>query len=103
MPIPGGELEPDVMVRGELAPVGAHETDKEEKNADDDVGAMKAGAHEEGGAIDRVLEAEWCVDVFVTLGEDEQHAKRDAECKKELELRAVSLAQLIMGHVDRGA
>src|ERR1700733_16141319 len=101
MPVPSGELESDVMLWGELAPIGAHETDKEEDHADDDVGAMKAGRHEEGRAVDRILKAEWRVDIFVTLGEDEQHAKRDPEREKGLEFPAIPLAQLIVGDIHR--
>src|ERR1700722_2459291 len=103
MPVPGGELEPNVMLWSELAPEGAHETDKEEDHADNDMRAVKAGRHEESGAIDRILKAERRVDIFVTLGEHEQHAEGDAEREEDLELAAVALAQIVMGDIDRGA
>src|SRR6185312_16806074 len=91
MPVPGGELEPDVVARSELAEPGAQQAGRQENHADDDVRAVKAGRHEEGRAIDRVLEVERRVDVFVSLGEDEQHAERDPERQKILELRTVPL------------
>src|SRR5277367_1750097 len=101
MPIPGRELEADVMARRKLADPGPRQTDEQEDDADDDVGAVKSGGHEEGRAIDRVLEAERRVDVFVRLGEDEQNAKGDPEREEILEFLAVALTQLIMGDVDR--
>src|SRR5580658_2486732 len=59
MPVPGRELEPDVMARRKLAGPSAREANEQENHADDDVRAMKAGRHEEGRAIDRILEGEW--------------------------------------------
>src|SRR5689334_8711006 len=85
MPIPGGELKPDVVSGREGPPIRAQETYKEENHADDDMRAVKAGRHEERRAVDRVLKAERRVDVLVGLGEHEQHAKGDANSQKELE------------------
>src|SRR5271168_71877 len=100
MPIPGCELESDVVARRELADPGAHQTDEQEYDADDDVGPMKAGGHEEGRAVDRVLEAERRVDIFVPLGEHEQRAKRDPEREEILEFPPVAFAQFVVGDVD---
>ena len=93
MPVPRGELEPDVVARSELAHEGAHETDKKEDHADNDMRAVEAGRHEEGRAIDRILKAERRVDIFICLGEHEQHAEGDPERKKILEFLPVALSQ----------
>src|SRR5579863_1447377 len=103
MPVPGGELEPDMVARSELAEPGAQQAGGQENHADDDMRAVKAGGHEEGRAVDRVLEVERRVDVFVSLGEDEEHPQRDPERQKILELRTVPLAQIIVSDVDRRA
>src|ERR1700693_3987708 len=103
MPVPGGELEPDVVLWGELAPEGADETDKEENHADDDVCAVKAGRHEESGAVDRILKGKWRVDIFVSLREHEQQAKGDPQGEEGLEFASVPFAQLVVSDIDRGA
>src|SRR6476619_3652890 len=64
VPVPGGEFEAEMLPRGEVAPIGPQQADDEEDRADDDVGAMEAGRHEEGGAVDVALEAEAGVAVF---------------------------------------
>ena len=43
------------------------------------------------------------MDIFIGLGEDEQHAESDPEREKDLEFPAVALAQLVVGDIDRGA
>src|SRR5271163_111836 len=43
MPIPGGELESEVVARRELADPGARQADEQKDDADDHMGAVKAG------------------------------------------------------------
>src|ERR1700685_3364184 len=51
VPVPGAELEAEMLGRGELAGHGTEQADDQESRADDDVGAMEAGRHEERGAV----------------------------------------------------
>src|SRR5271166_495813 len=103
VPVPGGELEAEMMARGHLAEEGAHEADREEDHPDDDVRAMKAGRHEECGAVNRVLEGERRVNVLVGLGDDEQGAEQDSHQEKVLEPLPVAFAQIVVGDVYRKA
>src|SRR5271165_487320 len=103
VPVPGGELEAEMVARGHLAEEGARQTDGEEDHADDDMRAMEAGRHEERGAVDRVLEGEGCVDVLVALRDDEQDAEEDSHQEKVLESLPVALAQVVVGDVHRKA
>src|SRR4051812_730880 len=52
MPIPGGRLEPEMLLRPEMAFVGADQADGEKDGADDDVRAVEARRHEEGRGVD---------------------------------------------------
>src|SRR3546814_1588269 len=67
MPVPGGRLEPEMMVGLEMALDGTDQGHRQESRADDDVKAVEAGRHVEGRGIDAVLEAESGVDVFIGL------------------------------------
>ncbi len=70
MPVPGGELEAEMLVRLESGPrwPGSRHTDQED-GADDDMGAVEAGGHEEGRAIDVAAEGEGGVRVLVGLAQ----------------------------------
>src|SRR5450756_1056481 len=82
MPIPGGKLEAEMLLGIEVAGQRADQADDEEDRADDHMGAVEAGRHEEGGAVDVAFEAERRVRVFVGLhageGEPEQDGQRQA-------------------------
>src|SRR5262249_35827908 len=67
VPVPGGELEAEVLLGGELAVEGAHQAHNQEHRADDDVEAVEAGRHEEGGAVDVAFERERRVAVLPRL------------------------------------
>src|SRR6266542_4357410 len=58
MPVPGGELEAEVLGRLEVAGQRADQAHGQEDRADDDVESVKAGRHEEGRAVDIAFEAE---------------------------------------------
>src|SRR6185437_524255 len=75
MPVPGGGLEAEMMVRGEVARNGAEQAHGEEAGADDDVEAVEAGCHEEGRGVDAFAEAERGVAVLVDLTAGETQAK----------------------------
>src|SRR5262245_63338200 len=77
VPVPGGELEAEVLLRGELAGIGAREADDQEDRADDHVRAVEAGRHEEGRAVDVARVVERGVTVLEGLHAGEQCAERD--------------------------
>src|SRR6185295_5292172 len=79
MPVPGGRLEAEMLLRGEMPLVGADQADGEEDGADDDMEAVEAGRHEEGRGIDIVFEAKRRVAVLIGLDRGEQEAERDRQ------------------------
>src|SRR5579864_893831 len=52
MPIPGGEFEAEMLGRAEMAGHRAGKTHDQEDRADNHMRAVKAGRHEESGAVD---------------------------------------------------
>ena len=85
-----------MLTRGELAIVGAEQADREEDRADDHVGAVEPGRHEEGRRIDAPCEAELRVRVLVALAGREQQAEHDGEPEAVLQPLAVALQQGVM-------
>src|SRR5216683_6202853 len=67
VPVPGRRLQPEMMVRLEMALRGAPQADGEKDRPDDDVKAVKPGRHEKRRGIDPVGEMEGGVAVFVGL------------------------------------
>ena len=92
VPVPCGELEAEVLLRRELAGVGAHEADEKENRADDHMRAMEAGRHEERRAVDRIGERERRVRVFPGLHAGEGQAEQDRQREAGLEAMAVVAA-----------
>ena len=64
---------------------------------------MEAGRHEEGGAVDRILEGERRVDVLVGLHEGEQHAEPDGQRQAVDQALAVVVDQRMVRPGDRRA
>src|SRR3954447_20355308 len=83
MPVPGGSLEPEMLLWREVALGGAQQADAEEDRADDHVEAVEPGRHEEGGAIDIAFEGERRVGIFVSLDAGEQQAEQDRQQQPE--------------------
>src|SRR5438067_617486 len=79
VPVPGGELEPEMLGRREVAAQRTQQADDEENGADDHVRAVKTRRHEEGRAVDMPAEAEMGVAVLVTLYGGEREAEQDGE------------------------
>src|SRR5947208_8743626 len=67
MPVPGGELGAEMLLRAELSKDGAQQAYAEKNRADDHVGAVKAGRHEKRRAVDVAFEGEMRVAVLVGL------------------------------------
>src|SRR5690606_30246120 len=80
VPIPGGRLEAEMLLRREVPRQGAEEADRKEDGPDYDVETVKSRRHEERGAVDRIAERERCVDVLISLHAGKQHAKCYGEC-----------------------
>ncbi|KAH2775450.1 hypothetical protein KXW38_002127, partial [Aspergillus fumigatus] len=82
MPVPGGELEAEMLLRRELAGIGAQQADQQEDGSDQHMEAVEAGRHEEGRAVDVAGEVERGVCIFIGLhaGEagTEQHGEDQA-------------------------
>src|SRR5215813_15337151 len=58
VPVPGGELEAKMLRRREMSKIGTKQAHDQEDRADDDMSAVKAGRHEESGAVDVAAEIE---------------------------------------------
>src|SRR5947209_7335214 len=67
VPVPGRELEAEMVAKGELVEIGAVEADGEEDRADDHMETVEAGRHEEGRAVDVAGEVEGGVRIFIRL------------------------------------
>src|SRR5215472_19075618 len=58
VPVPGGELEAEVLLRREMPGIGAAQAHAQEDGADQHMEAVEAGRHEEGRAVDVAGEVE---------------------------------------------
>src|SRR4051794_35172907 len=58
MPVPGGELETEMLGRREVAGIGAEQAHQQEDGADQHMETVEAGRHEEGRAVDVAAEGE---------------------------------------------
>src|SRR5579859_6569685 len=92
VPVPGGRLEAEVLLRREAAGQQPRQADRQEDRPNQHVEAVEAGRHEEGRAVEagvrRALAAEEIVvleDVVVLVGLDrgEQHAQADGQEKAD--------------------
>src|SRR5690606_25384298 len=79
VPVPGSELETEVMLLGEVAGIDARQADDQEDRADEHVEAMEAGRHEEGGAVDVAGVGEAGAAVLDDLNDREQDAQGDGQ------------------------
>src|ERR1700712_4604253 len=77
MPVPGAELEAEMLGWREVAEIDADEAYDQEGRADDDMRAVEAGRHEEGRAIDVTAVVERRVHVFEALHAGKQQAKHN--------------------------
>src|SRR5687768_1252907 len=79
VPIPGGELEAEMLGRRELALVGADQAHGEKDGADYHMRAVETGRHEKGGAVDVAFEGEGGVAVLIRLHGGEGNTEQDGE------------------------
>src|SRR6476646_9575058 len=67
MPVPGRELEAEMLRGREMAEIGADQTDDQECRPDDDMSTMKSRRHEECRAVDVATVVKRRVAIFVAL------------------------------------
>src|SRR6185369_3047279 len=101
MPVPGGRLEAEMLLRSEVALVSAEQADAEEDGSDDHVEAMEAGRHEKGRAVDVAFEGEGRVGIFPGLDTGEGEAEQDRQPQAELQSFAVAMDQRMVRPGDR--
>src|SRR5262249_43211050 len=95
VPVPGGELEAEMLFRIEVPGEGTDQTNDQEDAADDDVGAVEAGRHEEGGAVDVATEVEMGVEIFPRLHAGEREPEQDRADEAPFEALPVVLEQRV--------
>jgi len=103
VPVPGGRLKAEVLLRGELPFHRPDQADGEEDRPDYDVEAVEAGRHEEGRTVDRPGKGKRRVGVFVELDVGEDDAEDDGECQPPDEALAVVVQQGMVRPGDRRA
>src|SRR6266516_2788197 len=103
MPVPGGELEAEMLGRLELTGKRAQQAYREKDRPDDHMRAMEAGRHEEGRAVDVAFEGEMRVAVLVSLDAGERDAEQDRADQAPFEALAIVLEQRMMRPGHRGA
>ena len=92
MPVPGGRLEAEMLLRRELARHQPQQADGQEDRADQDVEAVEARRHEEDRTVQarvrgRVVEEQVLMQdvvVFIGLNRGEQDAQRHGDTKNGL-------------------
>src|SRR5687768_14102921 len=93
VPIPGGGLKTEMLLRREMAGKGTEEAYDEKNRTDDDMEPMEARGHEKGRAIDvaaaMAAEGKGCVGVFIGLNRGEQQPQQNGESKSRDETPAV--------------
>src|SRR5215472_1793940 len=77
VPVPGGELESEMLARLELSEERPQQTHGQKDRPDDHVRAMEPGRHKEGRAVDVAFEGEMRVAVLVSLNTGERDAEQD--------------------------
>src|SRR3984957_18974923 len=75
VPIPGSELEAEMLRRRELSGQGAEQADDQKDRADDDMRAVEAGRHEERRTVKTTREVECRVGIFPGLHAGEAQAE----------------------------
>src|ERR1700720_2284867 len=79
VPVPGREFKSEMLGRLELSCYGAEQADDQKDGADDYMGTVKPGRHEESGAIDVARIVEHRVLVFPRLHAGEAQPQGDGE------------------------
>src|SRR5215470_12088204 len=79
VPVPSREFKSEMLRRFELSGHGAEQANGEKDRADDDMGAVKSGRHEEGGAVDVAGIVERRMPIFPRLHAGEAQPQGDGE------------------------
>src|SRR6516162_957857 len=91
MPIPGGRLEPEMMVRLEITAPRAKKANRQECRADYHMEAVKAGRHEKGRRVDAAGEAKGRMAVFIGLNRGEAETEKDGQRQTAQQSIAIAL------------
>src|SRR3977135_1070810 len=91
MPIPSGELEAEMLCRREMSEIRADKTYDQKRRAYDDMETVKAGRHEERGAVRVAAESERRVAVLEGLHAGEGQTKHNGQYQAPFESLAVVL------------
>src|SRR6185437_8200401 len=103
VPIPSGELEAEVLLWREVSPERAYQTHDQEDRADDDMGAVEAGRHEESRAVDIAAVVEGGLRILIALHASEGQAERNGQDQAPLEALAIAFEERVMRPGNRGA
>src|SRR5262249_50073724 len=79
VPIPGRELETEMLGWSEMAEIDTNQADDQEGRANDHMRAVESGRHEKGGTIDVTAEMKAGVTVLIGLDAGESQTERDGE------------------------
>lgn len=100
VPIPGGSLEAEMMLRCKIPSKRAHQAHEQEDRADDNVETVETGRHEKHRAVNVAREAESGMTVFIGLAGREQHAKDDGDRQAPDQALTVVMQQGMVGPSD---
>ena len=93
MPIPRRRLETEMLVRLEVAFVGADQTHDQEDRADDDMETMKTRRHVERRTVDPTAEREVGDTIFIGLNARERQAEQNCQPQAHLQAAVVAVTQ----------
>src|SRR5262245_31513891 len=103
VPVPGAELEAEMLLGREVAEIGADQAHDQEGRSDDHMCAMEASGHKEGGAVDVPGIVETGVAVFVGLHGRESEAQENGADQAPLQALTVVLEQRMVRPGHRSA
>src|SRR5215211_757269 len=105
VPVDAWHLDAEVVLgfRAEVAAEGADRREREEHQADEDVGSVEAGEAVEDRAEGEVTGAEAEVHVLVDLDEEEGRSQQPGGHQAQFEAGAIAAADRLQGIVDREA
>src|SRR5262245_6179944 len=95
VPIPGSELETEMLGRREMAEIDADQAHDQKGRTDNHVRAVETGRHEKRRPIDVAAEMEACVAVLVGLHTGESEAKGNGQDQPPFEALTVVLQERV--------
>lgn len=99
VPVPGSKFEAEMLLSAHAAHQKADQADRQEDRTDYDVRTVEAGRHEEGGTIQRPIECELGVAIFVSLQQREHEAEDN---RKDQAVACAGTVAMLKGVVSPG-